>query len=678
MTTILNVARTQSADAPRVPAQPPEVAGAVERLFADATADHLSGRIQQALNGYQQVLSRHPQHAPALHGLGLACSQLDRADDAENLLRRAVALAPDNAEFLNNLGMVLAERRQLQEAIVCHHRAVNLQPAFAAAHHALGNALRKHGQLEASIHCFERALGLDPELAAAYINLGTAHKDLNHWDLALEAYHRSLALAPNNPIAHHNLGTALYQLGRLEDAARSLECAVALNPDLPEAWVNLGNIAKDQGRLEDALTTFRNVYQTHPAYGPGLSNLLFTLNYTDGVSQAEIFALHREFNTRYAAHHTRAAPAFNNLRDPGRRIKVGYMSPDLRGHACAFFLEPLFEHHDVENVEVYAYAEVANPDPTTQRLRSLVHAWRSTVGLDDEQLAALIRADGIDVMVDLAGHTANSRLLALARKPAPVQLTYLGYPATTGMDAIGYRLTDAVAEPAGTSDQYYVEELVRLPHSLWCYKPFPDMPAVTALPALRNGYLTLGSFNNFAKVGPRVIALWAEIMRALPSARLSLLCASDQATQTKVRAQFQALGVDAERLVLYGRESRAAYLRRFADVDLALDPFPCNGGTTTCDALWMGLPVVSLIGDTFLSRASFSVLSAAGIQEFAARTPAEYVQRCIDLARHPLHLVTLRATLRDRLQASPLLDGVLLARNIEAVFRQLWTRWCES
>jgi protein O-GlcNAc transferase len=648
------------------------------RVLADASAKLVAGETLAALAAYEQLLRKAPDHPAAIHGIGLVCYQLGRVEDAECFLRRAIALEPDNAEYLNNLGLLLADRRQLQEAIVCHHRATRLRPEFAAAHHGLGNALRKFGQCEAAIACFERALALTPDFTAAYINLGSAYKALNQWEAALAAYRHALVLTPNSAIAHHNLGTALYQLGDLAAAATALERAVAIDPRLPEAWVNLGNIAKDQGRLDDAIAIFRKLYLEHPSYSPGLSNLLFTLNYVDGAGQQEIYTLHREFNARYAASLTPQAPRFAQTKDPSRRLRIGYVSPDLRGHACAFFLEPLFEHHDRERFEIHAYAEVANPDSTTARLRGLVDAWHSTVGLDDDQVAAQIRQDGIDILIDLAGHTANSRILALARKPAPVQLTYLGYPATTGMDAIGYRLTDAVAEPKGASDQYYVEALVRLPNSLWCYKPFPDMPEVSPLPAISNGYVTLGSFNNFAKVGPRVIALWAATLRAVPSARLSLLCAADDLTQAQVRARFREHGVDPSRLSLYGRESRTAYLQRFATVDIALDPFPCNGGTTTCDALWMGLPVVTVIGDTFLSRASYSVLSAAGVPEFAASTMDGYVECVVNLVRDPHQLALTRETLRERLRTSPLLDGALLARNIEAAYRNLWTRWCQE
>lgn len=703
--------RAAAGPAPRKRAIDTSGAGAhaaADQAAAKAAALHAAGRYNEAINAYYAALTLHGDHAPALHGLGVACFQLGRRADARELVRRAVALAPGNAEYHNNLGTILAAGRQLEEAMVCHHRALTLAPDFPEAHNNLGNALREFGRFDEALACFDRALALrpgyaeaalnrgnvlrdrrdpiaavaayrlavslNPGLADAHNNLGTALKELGQWPEALAAYESALALAPDAARIHYNLGTARYQVGQLDGARRSLEEALMRQPAFPEALLNLGNIAKDQGRLADAQALYRAALTQRPDFTGAHSNLLFTLNYMDGVSQQAIFEAHCEFASRQAPPPDPVRPA--NLRDPERRLRIAYVSPDLRAHAVAVFLEPLLRHHDRKVCEVFAYAEVAQPDAVTARLRTLADGWRSTVGLNDAALADLIRGDGIDIVIDLAGHTANNRLLTLARKPAPVQVSYLGYPATTGLPAFDYRLTDAVTEPPGTAERFYTERLVRLPNSLWCYQPADDMPAVTPLPALARGHVTFGSFNNFAKVGPRVLALWARVLAAVPGSRLALLCASDEETQAQVAAQFAAHGIARERLVLYGREVRAAYLQRFAQADIALDPFPCNGGTTTCDALWMGLPVVSLIGETFLSRASYSVLCASGCEAFAQASEDDYVACCVDLARNPSRLATLRATLRDRLQGTPLLDGPLLAANIECALREMWRRWC--
>lgn len=699
----LPVSRNRATDASGTGAR-----AAADQAATKAAALHAAGRYNDAINAYYAALTLQSDHAPALHGLGVACFQLGRQADARELVRRAVALAPDNAEYHNNLGTILAAGRQLEEAMVCHHRAITLAPDFPEAHNNLGNALREFGRYEEALACFDRALALrpgyadaamnrgnalrdrrdpvaavaayrqavalNPGFAAAHNNLGTALKELGQWPEALAAYEAALALAPDDARVLYNLGTARYQVGQLDGARRVLEEALARQPAFPEALLNLGNIAKDQGRLADAGALYRAALSQRPDFSGVHSNLLLTLNYMDGIPQQAIFEAHCEFAARHAPPPDPARPA--NPRDPERRLRIAYVSPDLRTHAVAVFLEPLLRYHDRKIFEVFAYAEVAQPDAVTARLRTLTDGWRSTVGLSDAALADLIRQDGIDIVIDLAGHTANNRLLALARRPAPVQVSYLGYPATTGLPAFGYRLTDAVTEPPGTAERYYTERLVRLPNSLWCYQPADDMPAVSPLPALARGQVTFGSFNNFAKIGPRVIALWARVLAAVPGARLALLCASDAETQDRIAAQFAVHGIARERLTLYGREVRAAYLQRFAQADIALDPFPCNGGTTTCDALWMGLPVVSLIGDTFLSRASYSVLCAAGCETFAQASEDDYVACCVDLARNLSRLATLRATLRDRLQRAPLLDGPLLAANVEHALREMWRHWC--
>ncbi len=679
-------------------------------LLADAYAHLSAGRYEAALQLFCQVLETAPNEPAALHGLGLACFQLTRLDDALALLRRAVELTPENAEYHNNLGTLLAAKRQFEEATLCHHRAVQLAPALPEAHNNLANALRQLGRLPLALMSVDSALALrpayaeahlnrgnilrdmrrlkeaeaayhaalehNPQLADAYNNLGTVYTLENRWTEALAAYGAALDRAPHSASAHYNLGTAHYQLGQLESASAALTRALELQPHLAEAELNLGNIAKDQGRLAIAIEHFQAALNLRPHYAAARSNLLFTLNYVDGVSQAEIYTHHLAFAQLHAAAHRAAWRPFPNPRDPTRRLRIAYVSPDLRGHACACFVEPLLRLHDRAQFEVYAYAEVAKPDEVTMRLKGLCDQWRDTVGQTDDEVAARIRHDAIDIVIDLAGHTANNRLLALARKPAPVQVSYLGYPATTGVPAMDYRLTDAVTEPAGLAEQYYTEKLERLPQSLWCYRPLDDMPPVSPSPALANGYVTFGSVNNFAKVGSRVIALWARVLHRVPDARLAMLCANDRATLCAVYDEFAARGIARERLSLYGREPRDGYLRRFAAIDIALDPFPCNGGTTTCDALWMGVPVVTLRGSTFLSRASLSVLTAAGCADWAGDDEEAYIAICAQLAADPAALAAIRATLRARLSHSPLLDGVAFTRDVEATLRRLWSRWC--
>ncbi len=670
-----------------------------------------SGDPAAALTYYEEALKRRP-FVEGWRNFALVLTDLRQYARAAQAYRSALAMTPSDAELCDTLGTVLQLQGTFDEAITWHYRALQLRPEFAEAHSNLGNALQefgrpaealasyraalalnpnllpawnnlgsvclKLGQLDLAMSAFRQALLIDPEFADAELNLGNVLKLRGHLAEATFCFNHALALKPDFIQAHNNLGVVLCEQGRHAEAEAHLQRALELAPEFAEAHNNLGNIFKNQGRLEAALACFRAALALRPDYAGAHSNLLFTLNFRDGVSSGEIFAEARGFNRRHAAHLAPQVRSYQNTREPTRRLRVGYVSPDFRAHACAFFVEPIFRHHRRNVVEVIAYAEVANPDAVTRRLRDLADGWRSTVGQSDEQVAAMIRADGIDVLIDLAGHTANGRLLALAHKPAPVQVTYLGYPATTGLDVMDYRLTDALTEPVGTAERFYTETLVRLPHSLWCYQPFADMPAVARLPALASGTVTFGSFNSYTKIGPRVIELWAALLRAVPASRLVLITVPQGAAQVELRQQFAALGVNGERLVLHDRLLRQEYLGLFATVDIALDPFPCNGGTTTCDALWMGLPVVSLIGDTFLSRASYSLLTATGMTAFAAENSRAYVEICATYAGDLARLSKVRTELRARLSASPLLDAEGFTRDLEHAYRGMWQRWCAA
>jgi protein O-GlcNAc transferase len=684
-------------------------APSVDSLLREARNRLQAGDLAAALEAGRQVLAIDPARVGAMVVIALALRLCGRRDAALDWLRRAEALAPDDADVLNNLGCVLLEAGDPAGAMVRHYRALQASPDSPEAHFNLGNALRDYGRPEEALASYERALTLQPrfpaalvncgnvlrgcqrhaeaielyklaiecapELADAWNNLGTALTEQGHREAAVIAYEEALRLAPESAIAHYNLANLCKDDGENERLAALLERAIELDPGLAEAHLNLGSLRKVQGRIGDALVCYSRAVAARPGWAAAHSNLLFTLAMTDDIAAGDKFELHRDWARRHADGLPRHAHA--NDRDPARRLRVGYVSPDFRNHACAFFLEPLLREHDRATVEVHAYAEVAQPDAVTARLRGLVDVWHDTVGLSDEALAARIHADGIDVLVDLAGHTAGGRLLAFARKPAPVQLCWLGYPATTGLESMDWRLTDAVAEPSGPADHLYTERLFRLPHSLWCYQAPEHMRSeVSPLPAAARGYVTFGSLNSYTKVGPRVVELWAEVLHAVPGSRIKLITVPDGEAQVELWARFEALGIPRSRVELHGRLGREAYIAVFGDIDIALDPFPCNGGTTTCDSLWMGLPVVALRGGSFLSRAALSVLTAAGCAEWAADDAAAYVETCRALAADLPALAATRAGLRARVAASPLTDAPGFARDVEAAYRDMWRQWC--
>ena len=462
----------------------------------------------------------------------------------------------------------------------------------------------------------------------------------------------------------------------LQQALRLVsESGAAIPPRYADAYCNLGNVHKDMGRVGEAIECYRQALTIRPDDHGVHSNLLFALNYHPDWTPQAIFEEHRCWGNNYVPRADEAV-VHANTPDPERRLKIGYVSPDLRNHSVAFFLEPVLENHDIQKFEVHTYAEVSLPDATTARLREQVAHWRDTVGIPDEQLARQIRDDGIDILVDLAGHTAGNRLGVFAFQPAPVQATYIGYPNTTGLPAMDYRITNALTTPPEL-DRYFTESVVRLPFAN-CFAHPADCPPVAAPPMLTSGRVTFGSFNNLAKLVPPVIALWAEVLRAVPGARLLLKSQpfGDAGARALFLDRFAAHGIGPERLVLRGAGPLQEYLRSFNDIDIALDPFPYNGSTTNYHALWMGVPVVTLEGRSAASRMGYGVLATLGLKELAAKTPAEYVAIATGLAADPDRLKTLRASMRERMNASPLKDGRRHTAALEDLYRNMWRNWC--
>ncbi len=405
------------------------------------------------------------------------------------------------------------------------------------------------------------------------------------------------------------------------------------------------------------------------------SNLVCTQVYCPGYDAQALYEEHRRWNRRHAEPLTKFIRPHLNDPSPDRRLRVGYVSPDFRSHPVGRFLLPLLKSHDHQGFEIFCYASVLVADSVTEQCRARADVWRDVLGLSDKQVAHAIRQDRIDILVDLTMHMAYNRLLVFARKPAPVQVTYLAYCGTTGLDAMDYRLTDPYLDPPGQDGRIYSEQSVRLPETYWCYEPPREAPPVNALPALETQQVTFGCLNNFCKVSGPVLAAWSQLLQAVPHSRL-LLHAGSGSHRDRVRAFLAAQGISAERVAFIDWRPTAEYFGVYQRIDLALDPFPYGGGTTTCDALWMGVPVVSLAGQTAVGRGGLSLLSNVGLPELVARDCEQYVQIAVALAQDLSRLSQLRATLRDRVQASPLTNAPRFARNVEAAYRTMWQRWC--
>jgi protein O-GlcNAc transferase len=633
------------------------------------------GQIDEAIAAFRQAIALKPSLHEAHSNLGNVLRDKGQVDEAIAACRRAIALMPNYPGAHCNLGNALLDKGELDEAIAAFRRAIALNSSFPQAHNNLGNALREKGQFDEAIAAFGHAIVLNPTFSQAHSNLGNALKDKGRVDEAIAAYRRAIALTPKLPEAHGNLGSALVDKGELDAAIGAFRQAIALRSDYAEAQVNLGDALKTMGQVDEAIDAFRRAVALRPDNAQAHSNLVLSMHYQTGCDARTIAEENSRWNRRHAEPLKRFIPAHANDRDPDRRLKIGYVSPDFRNHPVGRFFLPLAAHHDRNRVEVIAYAHVPAPDTMTERLRSCVEHWRDIARLSEDEAAELVRQDGIDILVDLAMHSAGNRLLVFARKPAPVQATYLAYCSSTGLETIDYRFSDPYLDPPGDDESVYSERTIRLPETYWCYQPGIDMTLASGTPALEPRVVTFGSLNNFSKVNESVLKVWADILRAVPTSEL-LIHAHEGSHRRRVWDRLECEGIAPRRVRFTGRIPFREYLELYGQIDIALDTFPFGGGTTTCDALWMGVPVVSLAGKTAAGRGGLSILSNVGLPELVANSEAMYVRLARELAEDLPRLGDLRSTLRLRMEQSPLMDAPRFARNVEAAYRKMWRTWC--
>lgn len=635
------------------------------------------GKPHEAIASYREALRLKPGEARAQISLGVALKELGQLEAAAACFQRAVELNPNDAAAHSNLGSTLALQQRPDDAIACYRRALELQPDAAEVYNNLGTALRDHGKLQEAITCYQRAIELNSDFAEAHCNLGLAWQDAGNLDQAVASCRRAVELKPGLAAAHHSLGRALHTQELLDAAAASFRRAIELKPDCASTHVSLGVLRKDQGQVDDALRHFRRALQLKPDDPTAHSNLIYTLQFCPDQDPRTIYEAHRVWEQCHAAPLASSVGQHANDRSADRRLRIGYVSPNFCEHVVGINLLPLLGQHDHRRFEIFCYDDTLLPDPITGRLRATADEWRHTVGVTDEQLADMIRADRIDILVDLSLHMARNRLLTFARKPAPVQLTFAGYPGTTGLSTMGYRLTDPYLDPPGLDDRYYAEKSLRLPDTFWCYAPLGDEPAVSTLPAVANGYVTFGCLSNFCKVNEAVLKLWARVLVGVDQARLVIL-APEGTHRQRTLDLLSEHGVVPQRVSLAAHRPRQEYLRLYHDIDLGLDTFPYNGHTTSLDALWMGVPVITLVGKTVVGRAGLSQLTNLGLPEFVASTPEQFLAMAVEHAAHITRLAKLRATLRQRMQNSPLTDAPRFARSVEAAYRAMWQRWCSE
>ena len=599
-------------------------------------------RLLRQLIGHAQTQVESPSELAGVIGQALDLQAHARWTDAEQILRTGLRSRGRNADLLHLLATNLMAQGNNRDAIPHLLQVLDLQPGRVEAHFHLAQA--------------QSALGDDI--------------------LAEQGYARALALKPDFVEAMSNLANVQRSAGQVENAERWLRRALELKPDFAEAAYNLGRLLQAEGRIPEALQCHRRAFTANPSLGDAHTNYLYWLNFDPAYTPEEVFEAHTQWARIHAEPLMPRPLVFTNPRALDRTLRVGYVSPNFKDHAAAYFFVSTLEHHDLSRLHAICYSDTTQVDRFTERICKASAEWRETAQLSDAELADLVRQDRIDILVDLSGHTEGNRLLAFARKPAPLQVTWNGYANTTGMPAMDYRITDALADPPGLTEHLHTERLLRMPDVYMAFEPPDAAPEVNPLPALENGHVTFGSFNAITKLTPQVVQAWSRILRRLPAARLLLATVPSETSRIRILAMFARNGVDDRRIDVHGWLSRTDFLALHQRADIALDPFPFHGTTTTCHSLWMGLPVVTLAGQSHVSRVGVSMLSSVGLPELIALSEDQYIEAAVQLAQNQNALRQIRLTLRQRMAKSPLTDARRFAGHLEIAFQEIWTEWC--
>ncbi|TYJ12540.1 hypothetical protein E1A91_A11G359000v1 [Gossypium mustelinum] len=687
------------------------------------TSLKLAGNTHEGIQKYYEALKIDPHYAPAYYNLGVVYSEMMQYDTALSCYEKAALERPMYAEAYCNMGVIYKNRGDLESAIACYERCLAVSPNFEIAKNNmaialtdLGTKVKLEGDINQGVAYYKKALSynwhyadamynlgvaygemlkfdmavvyyelafhFNPHCAEACNNLGVIYKDRDNLDKAVECYQLALSIKPNFSQSLNNLGVVYTVQGKMDAAASMIEKAIIACPTYAEAYNNLGVLYRDAGNISMAITAYEQCLKIDPDSRNAGQNRLLAMNYIN-EGDDKLFDAHRDWGRRFMRLYSQYN-SWDNPTDPERPLVIGYISPDYFTHSVSYFIEAPLIYHDYQNYHVVVYSAVVKADAKTIRFREKVlkrgGVWRDIYSIDEKKVASMVRDDKIDILVELTGHTANNKLGTMACRPAPVQVTWIGYPNTTGLPTIDYRITDSFADPPDTK-QKHVEELVRLPECFLCYTPSPEAGPVSPTPALANGFITFGSFNNLAKITPKVLQVWARILCAVPNSRLVVKCkpfCCDSVRQkflsTLEQLGLESLRVDLLPLILLNHDHMQAY----SLMDISLDTFPYAGTTTTCESLYMGVPCVTMAGSVHAHNVGVSLLSKVGLQHLIARNEDEYVQLALKLASDITALQNLRTSLRDLMSKSPVCDGQNFISGLEATYRNMWRRYCKG
>jgi protein O-GlcNAc transferase len=646
-----------------------------------ALRHYQAGNLDQAEYICKEILKIYPDNTEVLYFLGFIYFQIENYDLSIMYIEKALQINQTIPDAYHILGMAFQGKGQIESAIQSYKKTIQLNPNYVEAYNNLGNIFKEKGQFDQAMYYYQKAIQINPDMAITHRNLGVTYQEKGKLDEAIICYQKAVQIDPNYAATYYLLGYALMQQNKIQEAVDNYKLSLRLNPNSAATLSNLGSALGHQGKLDEGEECLRRAIQIEPKYLSACQTLIMMMNYNSRHDAQTICSEHLKFARHFAEPLFSTIIPHANIRNTKRRIKIGYVSSDFKQHSVSYFIEPVMAAHNRNQFQLFCYSNVTIHDEVTMRFQNYADKWRNILKMSDEQATQLIRNDAIDILIDLAGHSSNNRILLFARKPAPVQVTWIGYPATTGISTIDYKIVDEYTDPPGMTEMSYTEKLIRLQESFLCYIPDKKSPEINIPPFLTSGHITFGSFNNFAKVSPEILSLWIDILHALPDAHLMMKARSfsDKMTRDYVRDIFIKERINTERIELMSWEpSLSEHLRKYNEIDIGLDTFPYNGTTTTCEAMWMGVPVITFAGNTHASRVGKSLLSNVGLSELVAKTTDEFISIAIGLAEDSKRLQSLRENLREMMIHSSLCDAERFTKNLEMCYHQIWEKWCTT
>ena len=636
------------------------------------------GRFEESEASYREAIRIKPSFADAYYNLGNTLKTLNRFQDAEANYRKAIQIKPDYAEAIMNLAVILFELGRIEESEVCYREAILIKPDFIEALSNLGALLNNIGRFEDSEITCRKSINLNPNYAEAHNNLGNTLRSLGRLDESKLCYQQAIGINPNYAEAYSNLGNTFHDLGRLEDSELCYREAIRINPDYAEAHSNLGLLQLDLGKFGEAEASLKEGVRIAPDNPQSYSKFLFLISFLENTSP-DIYLNHLYQFRKLISERKKTTFSDWLLEQKPSKLRIGFVSGDLRNHPVGYFIEALCKHINTDRIELVAFSNIHKEDELTSRIRPYFSDWYSIVGMSDDKAAQTIHEAGIHILTDLSGHTAHNRLGVFAYKPSPVQVSWLGYWASTGVAEIDYLIGDPFVTPIG-EDHHYSELVWRLPETRFCFTPPSTDVSINTLPYLRNGFLTFGCFNNLLKMTDHVVDVWAKILHKVPNSKLFLKANQllEQSIAFEVLRRFSLHGIEEDRLLLEGPSPRKDYLERYNQVDIALDPFPYTGGTTTVEALWMGVPVLTKQGNTILSRQGVGIAHNTNQVEWIALSDEEYVAKAVSFASDIKKISELRNSLRSKVLRSPLFDAPKFAGFFEKTVWEMWERYLKN